>query len=55
MFGQRLSLATGVLHWLGIFSIPFGIAVGVFGYARYRTMDRAIRTVRSSMAEAKED
>ncbi len=36
----------GILPYIGIVSIPCGIAVGTFGFVRYRKMDKAIRTVR---------
>ena len=31
--------------------VPFGVVVGIFGYVRYRKMDKAIRDVRSSLIQ----
>lgn len=39
----------GALRHLGMFFVPFGIGVGVFGAFRYRRMDAAIRLVRRSL------
>ncbi|RPI78969.1 MAG: DUF202 domain-containing protein [Desulfobacteraceae bacterium] len=39
----------GVLHYIGIVFVPFGLVVGVFGFIRYRKMDKAIRLVRKSL------
>ncbi|OGV81085.1 MAG: hypothetical protein A3K19_17310 [Lentisphaerae bacterium RIFOXYB12_FULL_65_16] len=40
----------GMLLYIGIFCVPFGFAVGVFGALRYRSMDARIRIVRESLA-----
>jgi putative membrane protein len=46
---------TGLLHYVGLACIPFGVAVGIFGYRRYRKMGKAIRDVRRSLnQQAKE-
>jgi putative membrane protein len=39
----------GVLHYFGIVFVPFGLAAGIFGYLRYRKMNKAIRLVRKSL------
>jgi putative membrane protein len=39
----------GVLHYFGIVFVPFGLAVGIFGFLRYRKMNRAIRMVRKTL------
>ena len=47
----------GYLVYIGTACIPFGVGVGVFGYRRYRRMNRIICGVRASLsrAEAEED
>ncbi|MFH1096550.1 MAG: DUF202 domain-containing protein [Candidatus Desantisbacteria bacterium] len=46
---------TGLLHYVGLACIPFGVAVGIFGYWRYRKMDKSIRDIRMSLnQQAKE-
>ena len=37
------------LLYIGLVCVPIGVAVGVFGYVRYRRMNRAIRRVRHSL------
>ena len=39
----------GALPYLGFALIPFGLAVGVFGFIRYRKMNQAIRAIRASL------
>jgi putative membrane protein len=39
----------GTLRYLGMLFVPFGLAIGAFGVARYRRMDSAIRVVRQSL------
>jgi len=46
---------TGLLGYVGLACVPFGVVVGIFGYVRYRKMDKAIRDVRRSLnQQAKE-
>jgi len=45
----------GILPYIGIALIPCGLAVGIFGYLRYRKMDASIRTVRRSLGRDTED
>jgi len=42
---------TGLLRYVGLACIPFGVAVGIFGYGRYRKMDKTIRDVRRSLSQ----
>lgn len=42
----------GLLFYIGIAALPFGVAVGAFGVSRYRKMNRAIRAVRKSLDQA---
>ena len=41
----------GVLHYIGIVFVPFGLVVGVFGFIRYRKMNKAILIVRKSLKQ----
>ena len=45
----------GILPYIGIAFIPCGLAVGIFGFMRYRKMDACIRTVRRSLTGNAED
>lgn len=45
----------GILHYIGIVFVPFGLVVGVFGFLRYRKMNKAIRIVRKSLKQNIED
>jgi putative membrane protein len=45
----------GLLPIIGMACIPFGLCVGVFGFLRYRKMDRAIRAVRASLKQEAPD
>jgi len=38
----------GVLLYIGLVSIPTGLAVGALGVMRYRRMDRSIRSARET-------
>ena len=40
----------GILPYVGIVFIPCGLAVGVFGFMRYRKMDTSIRIIRRSLS-----
>jgi len=42
---------TGLLGYVGLACVPFGVGVGIFGYVRYRKMNEAIRDVRSSLIQ----
>jgi len=42
---------TGLLGYVGLACVPFGVGVGIFGYVRYRKMNKAIRNVRSSLIQ----
>lgn len=37
---------TGIVVYVGIFCIPFGLLVGVFGMKRYRRMDKDLSILR---------
>ncbi len=45
----------GILPYVGIVFIPCGLAVGAFGFMRYRKMDKSIRFVRRSLSRNAED
>ena len=45
----------GILPYIGIVFIPCGLAVGAFGFIRYRKMDKSIRIVRRSLNRNTED
>jgi putative membrane protein len=45
----------GILPYVGIVFIPCGLAVGVFGFMRYRKMDTSIRIIRRSLSRNTED
>ena len=45
----------GFLLSLGIFLIPFGLAVGTFGFVRCRKMSRSISMIRESLSQNKPD
>lgn len=38
-----------LLFYVGLACLPLGLAVGVFGYGRYRKMDREIKVVRRAL------
>jgi len=42
---------TELLGYVGLVCVPFGVVVGIFGYVRYRKMDKGIRDVRSSLIQ----
>jgi putative membrane protein len=42
---------TGLLGYVGLACVPFGAGVGIFGYVRYRKMNKDIRNVRSSFIQ----
>jgi putative membrane protein len=42
---------THLLGYVGLACVPFGVVVGIFGYIRYRTMNKAIRDVRTSLIQ----
>ncbi len=39
----------GILPYIGMVCIPFGIALGIFGFMRYRKMHRSISEARVSL------
>jgi len=45
----------GMLLYVGIFCIPLGLTVGIFGVLRYLKMDKCIRIVRESFDRDAED
>lgn len=45
----------GILLYIGLALIPFGLAVGIFGFKRYQKMDRSIRLVRKSLCHDSEN
>ena len=45
----------GMLPYIGIVFIPCGLAVGAFGFMRYRKRDTSIRIVRRSLSRDTED
>jgi putative membrane protein len=45
----------GILPYVGIVFIPCGLAVGAFGFMRYRKMNKSIRFVRRSLSPNAED
>lgn len=42
-------LEKGILPYIGMVCILFGIAVGIFGFMRYRKMHKSIGVVRESL------
>jgi putative membrane protein len=44
----------GILLYLGIIFIPLGLAIGLFGFARYRKINNSIHTIRKSLGQKKE-
>ncbi len=42
---------TGLLGYVGLACIPFGVGVGILGYIRYYKMNKDIRDVRSSFIQ----
>lgn len=42
---------TGLLGYVGLACVPFGVVIGIFGCVRYRKMDKAIRDVRRSLIQ----
>jgi len=45
----------GLLPYLGILFVPFGVGVGTLGYYRYRKMNKAIRSIRASLTQQVSD
>lgn len=43
---------SGSLYYIGLTCVPLGIATGIFGLARYRKMNRRIRSLRQSLEQA---
>jgi putative membrane protein len=46
---------TGFLLRVGIFLIPFGLCVGIFGFIRCRKMGRSIASIRRSLREKQQE
>jgi len=46
---------TGILPYIAMVCVPFGLAVGIFGFIRYRKMHKSIGVVRESLSRNKED
>ena len=41
----------GALYYIGLICVPLGFATGIFGFVRYRKMNRRIRSSRQSLEQ----
>lgn len=46
-------IEAGALRYVGMLCVPLGLALGLFGWLRYRRMDAGIRIVRQRLEEDK--